>query len=157
MTKNVPWTEEDIKTLVKARSEGVTYSKLAVFFGKSRNAIASAVQHYCLKKVPPQKKKVQAVEADIAGDGNAQLAPLISGALTVKRMLAESNKDAVSYPDPRFLTNGYCRAIIGDPKALVCCGKRIDVLQTYCAEHKALYCEKPRDPRQTEKLAKVFK
>lgn len=156
MTKNVPWTEENIKALIKARSEGVSYSKLATFFGKSRNAIASAVRHYCLKKVAPQKT-AQDVEAEVAGDGEAQLAPLISGALTVKRMLTENRKDTVSYPDPRFLTKGYCRAIIGDPKDLVCCGKRISSLQIYCAEHKALYYEKPRDPCQIERLAKVFK
>ena len=49
-----------------------------------------------------------------------------------------------TFPDPRFMSDGYCREIIGDPKNLTCCGEPTEPGEIYCADHKRIN-ERPID------------
>ena len=53
----------------------------------------------------------------------------------------------VKWPDPRFLSNGFCRAIIGDPRNMQCCGEKVALGCTYCKKHHDEYV-KPYEARQ---------
>lgn len=61
---------------------------------------------------------------------------------------------AVKFPDPRFMSDGYCREIIGDPFNMTCCGEPTAPGEVYCERHKQIN-ERPidlnKDPARDER------
>ena len=67
-----------------------------------------------------------------------------------------SKKDyGIRFPDPRFLSNGFCRAIIGNPRDMLCCGRSTLSGSVYCSEHHEIHTEKPR--KGLEHLARILR
>lgn len=154
MAINIPWTPEGVKNLRRLREEKASYSKIAKVFGKSRGAIASAVRQYCGKKMP--QKAIGRKEDGFKNASN--ILPLLAGACTAKKFLKE-NQNIIAYPDPRFLSNGYCRAIIGDPRNMCCCGRPTKIEQSFCTEHQKVYYNltPASEKARLEKLGRIFK
>lgn len=155
MAINIPWTQPALAELRKLLKEGKTYAAIGDCFGKTRGAIASAVRRYYYMIEDKRQKSKPAEEAEKKAV-SARLAPILQGPLPVKRYL-EEQESGIKYPDPRFLSDGYCRAIIGDPKGLTCCGERTKGARVYCDTHHAEYNEKPKDEASLKRLARFYK
>ena len=155
MALNIPWTKPALAELRKQLHEGKTYSVIGEYFGKTRGAIASAVRRYYYM-IEDKRKKSKPTDEQEKKEVEERLAPLLFGPLPVKRYL-EQQEVGVKYPDPRFLSDGYCRAIVGDPRGLTCCGKITKGTRVYCDDHHAEYNEKPKDERALERFARIYK
>jgi len=54
---------------------------------------------------------------------------------------------SIKHPDSRFLSDGFCRNILGNPRAMECCGETTEAGHIYCKSHEAKNYDKKRKPR----------
>lgn len=154
--EGVPWKTKQLKKLKKLLDEGKTYSQIGKALGKTKGAIASAVRRYYYRK--PDPRRVETCEdAARAAEVAERLAPLLHGALSAREFIETPPAAGIKYPDPRFLSDGYCRAILGDARDMVCCGERTRDGRVYCDAHHEKYNETPRGAATLARLAKVFR
>lgn len=154
MTVNIPWKTKQLKRLKKLLDEGKTYSQIGKVFGKTKGAVASAIRRYYYEK--PDPCRVKSPEVVEAQEVSERLAPLLYGGLSARSFIEAPDK-GVKYPDPKFLSDGFCRAILGDPRDMTCCGEKTREGRVYCDAHHALYNSVPKDAATLARLAKVYR
>lgn len=148
MRNSKQWPPARVEELKRLRiDEQKSYSEISEEMNITIGQVAGAVRTYIsLKKkrsdAPRQAytKKEMKTESQRLGD------------LTAKEILEKIVSNSIAYPDPRFMSNGYCRAVIGSPKDLICCGARTKMGAVYCKAHHDEYTEGLRGTRSFEKF-----
>lgn len=116
------WDDSKIEQLRGLCAKDLSFAEIAAIMGKSRCAIAGAYHRYIRegKKAPrPSTTQIKFPKIET-------------------RKISARHK-SVSFPPP----SGHCLAIIGLPRDLKCCGLLCDEGQSFCPDHRAIYCVKP--------------
>ena len=138
---------ELLKEMEQMLREGASYLDMAKRFDKTKCAIAGLVYRYFRdfdsKKINPhiteEKRKTKKESKRTEKAPRLSLNPeLLKNALEYEH--------CAKHPDPRFLSDGYCRAILGQPKDMTCCGHKTQPGKVYCDRHWKLHhhAEPPR-------------
>ena len=138
------WTTERLFTLRKLILDH-TASGCARCLGCSRNSIIGACHRYGIKLESRDRwsgKPIPKKEPRTPNPNAGHHGPL---SIKFKKTFIPMPRETyiackpIKFPDPRFMANGYCRNIIGEPVNLECCGLPTSEGHVYCIEHERLF------------------
>jgi hypothetical protein len=123
-------TPEVISKIKSFLEAGMSYSDIAIAMKMTRCQIAGIKHRYInghfQRKEKPKVEK-QTVDRVINLNKKTRKLPI------EKPIIHKPAK----FPDERFMANGYCRAIIGEPRELTACALPSE--GSWCAEHRGQY------------------
>lgn len=132
------WTDSDVERIKGMLMKKMKYTEIAKEFRVSRHSIARVVNRYIQEGRIPRPIKLEVPRAIPAvSHGGARIAYI--SRKSAKPIPTETYAPAqtVIWPSP-----GYCRAVIGDPKALRGCPNKRILDRQYCADHCLAYYQR---------------
>ena len=138
---------EEIQNLI---FEGRSYNEIGTYLGKTKCAVAGIIYRY-FRHVDRNKIIRSAYLKPIAEKPKPvveEKKPTTEAVIKKAKKQIETFERSIRYPDPRFMTDGLCRAVIGKPRDLICCGNKVKEGKVYCEKHWREYCVVPTPPKK---------
>lgn len=145
-TKDKFWDDDRVSVLKEHLATGLSISKIAdaltLSFGYlvTKGAVSGASWKYIYKyKKHPKKLLEKSPKEPPAKRVYVRKKDCIP-------MMPEIPLDhePIAWPDSRYMSDGWCRSVVGSPSALKCCGAKTNAGHVYCKSHELVFYQQPK-------------